>query len=57
MTSFSLFLGVQSAPEVGATSYEILCIYIYIRAMASSFCTLLETTQRKLFTESRNHSC
>ena len=30
MTFFSLFLGVQSAPEVGATSYETPCIHIYI---------------------------
>ena len=32
MTSFSLFLGVQSAPEVGPTSYEtpcIICIRVY----------------------------
>ena len=28
MTFFSLFLGVQSAPEVGPTSYETPCIYI-----------------------------
>ena len=28
MTFFSLFLGVQSAPEVGPTSYETPYVYI-----------------------------
>ena len=28
MTFFSLSIGVQSAPEVGPTSYETPCIYI-----------------------------
>ena len=32
MTSFSLFLGVQSAPEVDPTSYETPCIeFLLIR--------------------------
>ena len=33
--SFSLLLGVQSAPEVGPTSYETPCIYMYVYDMFS----------------------
>ena len=38
MTLFSLFLGVQSAPKVGPTSYETPCImHIFVTVFTSCY--------------------
>ena len=37
MTLFSLFLGVQSAPEVGPTSYETACINYFLVGLTKTY--------------------